>query len=127
MHINKFRISADATNKLRVLRQRSGLTPNLLCRMAMAASFESGPIGVGAIAASDGQEFNAYTLFGADQPIFITMLRLVETEDGKSERRVDDDVLLDRLRAHIDRGVQYLSARIKTPADTAELLGAKAT
>jgi DNA sulfur modification protein DndE len=125
MHINKFRISADATNKLRVLRQRSGLTPNLLCRMAMTASFESGSIGLGASAEPDGQEFNAYTLFGADQPIFITMLRLVEAEDGEGEQRLDEQVLLKRLRAHIDRGLQYLSARIKTPADVADLLGAR--
>lgn len=121
MHINKFRISGDATNKLRVLRQRSGLTPNLLCRMAMAASFESGPIGDMVTSEPDGQEFNAYTLFGADQPLYVTLLRIVESDDEP-----DDEELLGRLRAHIDRGVQYLAARIKTPADTAQLFGAKA-
>ena len=125
MHINKFRISAEATNRLRVLRQRAGLTPNLLCRMAMAASLEEGPVGAGANSSADGQEFNAYTLFGADQPIFITLLRIVE--DGRGDGSISDEDLLDRLRAHVDRGIQHLSARVKTPSDVAHLLTGRAT
>lgn len=118
MHINKFRISSNATNKIRVLRQKSFLTPNLLCRMAMTASLEQGTIGDAVKPEPDGQEFNAYTLFGADQPLFVTLLRMVEDEDGA----LSEDELLSRLRAHIDRGVQFLSARIKTPADVANLM-----
>ena len=45
MHISKFRVSSEATGRLRVLRQRAALTPNLLCRMAMAMSFEMGKVG----------------------------------------------------------------------------------
>lgn len=124
MHLSKFRISAESTNKLRVLRQRAGLTPNLLCRMAIAASLEEGPIGNGLESASDGQEFNAYTLFGADQPIYITLLRMVEGAEVSST--LSDEDLLDRLRAHIDRGIQYLSARVKMPSDVARLFARKA-
>ena len=68
MHISKFRVSSEATGRLRVLRQRAALTPNLLCRMAMAMSFEMGKVGAAA-ELEEGQEFNAYTLFGSDQPI----------------------------------------------------------
>ena len=118
MHINKFRISTEATSRVRVLRHRAGLTPNLICRMAMAASFEAGKIGP-APETEEGQEFNAYTLFGADQPIYTTLLRWIETEDGEA---VDDKELLRRLRSHIDRGLGAIAVRVKLPGDTARLL-----
>lgn len=118
MHISKFRVSSEATGRLRVLRQRAALTPNLLCRMAMAMSFEMGKVGP-AGKTEEGQEFNAYTLFGGDQPIYTTLLRWVETEDGED---VDDLELLHRLRTHIDRGLSAISARVKTPGDAARLL-----
>ncbi|MCO6185211.1 DNA sulfur modification protein DndE [Rhizobium sp. L1K21] len=118
MHISKFRVSDEATGRLRVLRQRAALTPNLLCRMAMAISLEMGKIG-SATDTEDGQEFNAYTLFGADQPIYTTLLRWVETEDGEE---LDERELIRRLRAHIDRGLTAISARVKSPGDAARLL-----
>ena len=118
MHISKFRVSSAATGRLRVLRQRAALTPNLLCRMAMAMSFEMGKVGPAA-EIEEGQEFNAYTLFGGDQPIYTTLLRWVETEDGEE---VDDRELIRRLRTHIDRGLSAISARVKSPGDAARLL-----
>lgn len=123
MHINKFKVSSEATGRLRVLRQRAALTPNLLCRMAMTMSFEMGKIGTSPDI-DEGQEFNAYTLFGVDQPIYTTLLRWVETEDGE---KIDDEELLKRLRAHIDRGLSAISARVKSPADAARLLAGDAT
>ena len=118
MHISKFRVSGEATGRLRVLRQRAALTPNLLCRMAMAMSFEMGKVGAPA-ELEEGQEFNAYTLFGSDQPIYTTLLRWVETEDGEE---VDDQELIRRLRTHIDRGLSAITARVKSPGDAARLL-----
>lgn len=121
MHLSKFYISAEATGKLRVLRQRAMVTPNLLCRMAMGLSFELGPIGPVVVTTEDGQEFNAYTLFGPDQPIYTSMLKVLETGDGAEE--IEDGQLLHRLKAHIDRGIGQLAVRIKSPSDTARILG----
>ena len=121
MHISKIKVSTQATARLRVLRQRAGLTPNLICRMAMAYSFESGKIGPAPVI-EEGQEFNAYTLFGADQPIYTTLLRWIETEDGE---QVDESELLRRLQAHIDRGLGAISVRVKKPGDAARLLGGR--
>lgn len=120
MHINKFRISASATGQVKMLAQRAGLTPNLICRMAMVTSFEAGPVSGSPEESDEGQEFNAYTLFGDYQPIFIDMLRFVELRSGDVE--FDDSELLRKLRQHIDRGVRQLSVRIKSPADAAELI-----
>ena len=120
MHINKFRVSSEAATRLRVLRQRSALTPNLLCRMAMAVSFELGPIGPVARNGEEGQEFNSYTLFGVDQPVYTSLLRMVEDVGGESPE--DEADLAARLRAHIDRGISQLWVRVKTPSDAARLL-----
>ena len=123
MEITKFRISAEATGKLRALRQKAGLTPNLLCRMAMASSFERGPIGPCLVDLEDGQEFNSYTLFGVDQPLFVAMLKLVEAKSAIQPQNNAD--LLRRLRGHIDRGVIQLAVRITSPADAARLLAGR--
>jgi len=109
-----------ATGQVRIISQRSGLTPNLVCRMAMLSSFEAGPISESANDTGEGQEFNAYTLFGDFQPLFIDLLRYVEF--GAEEIEAEESDLLQRLRLHIDRGVRQLSVRLKSPADAAELI-----
>jgi DNA sulfur modification protein DndE len=86
----------------------------------MTTSFEAGPLQQVRSDLKDGQEFNAYTLFGANQPIYLDMLRFVETRDEQHD--LSDDDLLERLKHHIDRGVAQLSVRIKSAADVAELL-----
>ena len=122
MRFNKLKISADAESRLRSLRQRTGLTPNLLCRMAIMLSLEEGPVGAGTVTDEAGSEFNAYTLTGDHGALITAMLRLVEEEADR--RRVADDELLARLRAHIHRGVATLSVRAKAPADIALLASA---
>lgn len=120
MHYSKLKISSDATSKLRFLRQRTGLTPNLLCRCALASSLEQGPIGMAPLPDEEGSEFNAYTLTGEHGPLFTSLLRLVEESDG--EEPLADEILLDRFRAHIHRGVGTLSVRAKSAADILRLI-----
>lgn len=119
MRFNKLKISADATSRLRAIRQRTGLTPNLLCRVAIMLSLEQGPVGIPQTLDEDGQEFNAYTLTGDYNGLILAMLRFVEEESQGG--RLEDDELLLRLRAHIQRGVATLSVRAKGPADLVRL------
>jgi DNA sulfur modification protein DndE len=125
VHYSKLKISADATSKLRSLRQRTGLTPNLLCRIALMTSLEEGKLGGAAIPDEDGSEFNAYTLTGEYGALFAALLRWVE-EGPDSKQFLGDEVLLARLRAHIHRGVGILSVRAKFPADILRLVPAAA-
>jgi DNA sulfur modification protein DndE len=122
MRFTKLKISADAESRLRSLRQRTLLTPNLLCRMAIMLSLEDGPIGPGVTTDEGGNEFNAYTLTGDYIGLITAMLRLVEEDE--EGHRLPDDELLNRLRAHINRGVATLSVRAKAPADIARLAAA---
>jgi DNA sulfur modification protein DndE len=120
VHYSKLRISADATSKLRSLRQRTGLTPNLLCRIALSTSLEEGPLGSAPIPDEDGSEFNAYTLTGEYGALFAALLRWVE-EGAQPATPLADMELLDRLRGHIHRGVGALAVRAKSPADILRL------
>lgn len=121
MHYSKLRISSDATSKLRSLRQRTGLTPNLLCRIALILSLEEGPIGGAHSPDEEGSEFNAYTLTGEYSALFAALLRWVEEGAAPSDPLKSDE-LLKRLRGHIHRGVGSLSVRAKTPADVLRLV-----
>lgn len=125
MHYSKLRISADATSKLRSLRQRTGLTPNLLCRMGLMLSLEQGAIGTVRPPDEDGSEFNAYTLTGEYGALFAALLRWVEEGEHPAEP-LSDEALLQRLRGHIHRGVGALSVRARTPADILRLVPAAA-
>jgi DNA sulfur modification protein DndE len=119
VHYSKLRISSEATSKLRSLRQRTGLTPNLLCRLSLMLSLEEGPIGQQA-PDEDGMEFNAYTLTGEYDGIFLALLQFVE-EPTSPEAALTDDELLSRLRAHLHRGVGTLAVRAKSPLEVARL------
>ena len=121
MHYSKLKISADATSKLRALRQRTGITPNLLCRMALAVSLEDGPVGSAMAPDEEGSEFNAYTLTGEYAALFASMMQLVE-EKPRSKDALTNAELLDLMRAHIHRGIGTLSVRAKSPLDVLRLV-----
>lgn len=119
MRFTKLKISADATSRLRSLRQRTGLTPNLLCRMAIMLSLEEGAVGSATVTDEGGQEFNAYTLTGEYHGLIAALLRLVEESDAGM--RLSEEEQVTRLRAHIHRGVATLAVRAKAPVDIARL------
>lgn len=121
MHYSKLRISADATSKLRSLRQRTGITPNLLCRIAIMSSLEEGPLGGAAIPDEDGSEFNAYTLTGDYGALIAALLRWVE-DDHDGGMPLNNEALLSLLRGHLHRGVGSLAVRAKSPADLLRLV-----
>ena len=121
MNYSKLKISADAASKLRSLRQRTGITPNLLCRIAIMTSLEEGPLGGASIPDEDGSEFNAYTLTGDYGALIAAFLRWVE-DDPEGREPLDNDALLSLLRGHIHRGVGALAVRAKSPADILRLI-----
>lgn len=73
---HKFKISASSTAKLKFLKSKTGLTPNILSRFAicLALADESG-LGNASVSDLDGQEFNAPTLFGEHLDIYEALLR----------------------------------------------------
>jgi len=85
-------------------------------------SLEEGPLGTTTQPDDDGMEFNAYSLTGDAHESFMAILRWVETQGRVPEEGPPTDAdLLMALRAHIQRGVTILAARVRSPADVARL------
>jgi DNA sulfur modification protein DndE len=111
-------VSAEATNRLKVLKARTGLTPNVLCRLALTLSLNEPGLPNSSTYDEQGQEFNRYTLTGEWDQLFIALLK---------ERLVQDELsivldLLPQFKAHINRGVGLLYGRIKSLIDLRGLL-----
>ena len=123
MRYTKLNVSTDATSRLRSLQQRTGLTPNLLCRIAAMMSLEEGPVGTIRAPDDKGREFNSYTLTRELNGVFGAMVRFVEEDEGRGEPLPNDELVL-RFAAHIHRGVGLLSVRAKSPADIVRLAAA---
>nr|WP_289624899.1 DNA sulfur modification protein DndE [Sinorhizobium sp. 7-81] len=107
------------------MRTRTGLTPNLLCRIAIMLSLEEGPLGTAPVPDEAGSEFNAYTLTGEYAGLIAALLRWVE-EGPSPDQPLENDELIVRLRGHIHRGVGTLSVRSKAPADVLRLVAGAA-
>jgi DNA sulfur modification protein DndE len=106
---NRVRISKKATDSLRVLKSRTAVTPNILCRIALAVSLRDGYSVKRDSASLDGTEFNLNTLLGDHTVLYECLLRQAHGEMNEREAS-------HFLVAHIDDGIEKLR-RIKTVAD----------
>lgn len=120
MQLNKIHVSHDATVRLRQLKGRTGLTPNLLARLGFCLSLNDPSIPNAATYEDDGQEFNRYTLTGEWDPMFVALLKERCRMDGLD---LDSD-LEEQFRAHLNRGVFQLFNRVKDLSDLEVLLPA---
>ena len=114
MRINRLRVSQDTTMKLRHLKGRTGLTPNILCRLGLCFSLSETTVPNPAIYPEDGVEFNRYTLMGEWDSLIVGLLKERCLEDGLP---LDNETLVDQLRAHLNRGVVLLYKRVKGHPD----------
>lgn len=106
---NRFRISHRATEILKQIKGRTGVTPNILCRMALVLSLREGKQGVSESVDLDGSEFNMPTLFGDFPLVYESLIRQVHGPlDGREIQRI--------VAAHIDAGVDHLK-RVRTLGD----------
>ena len=111
-------VSADSTQKLRTMKGRTGLTPNILSRLAITLSLREPGLGDPNSYATDGMEFNRYTLLGEYDSLVLALLRERCAADGMD---IDTD-LTPQLRAHINRGTEILYARVRSITDLVTLI-----
>ena len=114
MPFSRLYVSEDIDNKLRVLKMRTGLTPNLICRMGFCLSLsEPGVPDVQLYSDTQAREFNRYTLTGQYDLFFFSLLRERLSEDG-----LDTEASLEpQFKAHLSRGVGLLYQRVKNLED----------
>ncbi len=119
MQLNRIHISEDSRNKLSMLKGRTGLLPNVLSRIGLMLSLaEPNEPELGADA-TDGSEFNRFTLMGEWDPLIVALL---EERGAVNEIGESNEVLVKYFRAHLNRGVRILYGRVKGLEDLANLL-----
>jgi len=64
MSFNRIRLSKSATTRLSMLKGRTGLTPNILCRIGFCLSLRDPIVPKPENYDEEGQEINRYTLTG---------------------------------------------------------------
>lgn len=75
MKLSRVRFSHDATIKLRTLKLRTGLTPNILARLGFMLSLQDPSIPSADAFPDDGMEINRYTLTGDYDLAFCSLLK----------------------------------------------------
>lgn len=118
MKLTKLRLTKEASNRLRFVAGKTGLTPNLLCRIGFCLSLKEVPVPNPADYPEEDREFNRYTLLGEHDALFVGLLIERCREDG-----LNLSTLPDYFRAHMNRGVILLQQRVKGIADIAGLVG----
>ncbi len=120
MVFNRIYVGEEVDQRLRLLKTRTGLTPNLLCRLGFCLSLTE-PIVPDPELYAEGQarEFNRYTLTGQWDMFFFAMLKERQiTQDDL----VSEDDLEAHFKAHLCRGINMLYQRLESLEDLAEII-----
>lgn len=118
MAFNRVRMSKGATHRLQMLKGKTGLTPNILLRIAVCYSLNEPKIPNPEGYDEEGQELNRYTLTGEWDSFYMGLLRERLIADGLDT----EEDLFPQFRAHLNRGVFSIFSRIKDLSDFQSLL-----
>lgn len=98
---NRLRISKRAGEQFKQLKTRTGITPNILCRLAFTLSIEEGYKPNIESLELDGLEFNLPTLLGEHAALYLAMFRQVHGELNSKQAEL-------MFAAHVDNGADKL-------------------
>jgi len=116
LKLQRIPFTFDADVRLRMLKGRTGITPNILCRIGFCLSLEEPGIPK-LIKNNDeiGREINRYTLLHEyDLAYTCLMVTWFNNKLNDLEGSIEDYFI-----AHMNRGVEILNARIKSLGDIA--------
>lgn len=118
MKLNRLRVGEEASSRLSILKARTGLTPNILCRIGFSLSLNdpSIPDPQDYLPQSE-REIDRHTLTGAWDSLFVAMIQMRCKQDGFPQEMVPE-----QFKAHIDRGVLLLYKRVRSLNDLALLM-----
>lgn len=108
----RMHISQTATDKLRILKGRTGLTPNIISRIALIRSLREGARAGKRKVDQNGSEFIGTTLFGEHANVLEALIVQVHgPQDMKTMSQI--------IASHIDDGLIDLM-KAKTISDLAD-------
>lgn len=106
---NRVHISKRATDLLKQIKAKTGVTPNILCRMALTLSLEENHKANPDSTDLNGSEFNLPTLLGDAGSLYEALIRQAHGNLGPKDAQLI-------LAAHVDNGVDKLK-RAKSVGD----------
>ena len=113
--------TTDSDTRLRTLKTRTGLDRNYLCRIGFCLSLEEPgrpePISKETKAA---REIDRFTLLGQQAPAYIALLLVWMREQQIATNTLDE--VNTHFVAHMNRGVEIVTSRLKSLADMGSLL-----
>jgi DNA sulfur modification protein DndE len=118
LRLNKLYVSQQVTDRLKVLQSRTGLTPNILCRIGFSLSLKEGHAPNPEDYDQNGKEFNRFTLTGEYDSLFVALLKQrLPTWTLNPTNNLEE-----LFRANINRGVLILDKKCKCLADLPRLI-----
>jgi DNA sulfur modification protein DndE len=120
--LNKIVLSREASERLKLLKARTGLAPNILGRIGFCLSLSEPAVPDPKSYPEEDREFNRYTLLGEWDELYIALLRQRLLEDG-----ISDDQIEAQLRGHLHRGILSLGRIAKCLPDVLRLATRAAT
>ena len=120
MKLNRLRVCEEVSNRLSILKGRTGLTPNILCRIGFCLSLNDPTIPNPDDYPPDSErEIDRHTLTGPWDRLFVALIKERCQQDSLS---LDNAALAAQFRAHINRGVLLLYKRVRSLNDLALLM-----
>lgn len=116
MKLSKLKLTKESSSRVRFLAGKTGLTPNLLCRLGFCLSLAEPGIPSPDEYPEEDREFNRYTLLGEYDSLFIALLKERHHHDGA------DFAIEDAFRAHMNRGVLLLQRRLRDIGQLGDLI-----
>lgn len=118
MKYSRIKFSKEASETLARMKGRTGLTPNILCRIGFCLSLNDPTTPDPKDYPSDGdREIDRQVLTGHWDDMFLAILKERCLKDN-----IQQEEMLATFRAHMNRGVLLLDKRVKSIKDIARLL-----
>ena len=118
MNLNRLRVSEEVSLRLSHLKARTGLTPNILCRIGFCLSLNdlSIPNPEDYLPLSD-REIDRHVLTGAWDQLFVALIKERCHQDN-----IIQEEIVEQFKAHVNRGVLLLYKQVKTISDLRYIL-----
>lgn len=109
MDFKRIKLSETSTKKLQQFKTRTGLTPNISCRIALGLSLGQDRLpSLELYTDESGQEINRYTLLGEHDQILMALFK-----QWCYEMKINKEEEYNYFIAHINQGVELLTNRVK--------------
>ena len=117
LDIRRIQFSSEADVMLKMLKARTGITPNVLCRMALCLSLDEPGVPRPSVGDKSTREINRFTLLGEYDVALMSLVKVRLEQDGVAPG--DAEVAFIN---HVHRGIALLAGRMKTLVDLSGLV-----